>query len=190
MSDANRTNVLITGIGLGLVKTYLSRPSTTVIAGVRDPKNPTSQNLSSLPAGPNSKVIIIKIDNKSETDAASAISNIQSQGVDNLDIVIANAGICDDFKPLATVDPAVLKEHVAVNGFGPLYLFQATLPLLQKREGAKFVGIGSPVGSIGGMEMRPYPMAAYGTSKAVCHWIVRKAHFEHAELVSLIVDPG
>lgn len=178
------------GIGAGLVEVYLSRPSTTVIAGVRDPNHPTSQKLSSLPKDPTSKLILVKIDNKSETDPAAAVKSIQSQGVSKLDLVIANAGICNDFAPVATVDPAVFREHVVVNGFGPLYLFQAVLPLLQKSENPKFVGIGSPMGSIGGMEMRPFPMTAYGTSKAIFHWIVRKIHFEHPEIVSLIVDPG
>ncbi|KAI4276240.1 MAG: hypothetical protein LQ337_002639, partial [Flavoplaca oasis] len=178
------------GIGAGLVEVYLSRRNTTVVAGVRDPKHPTSQKLSSLPADSSSKVIVVKIDNKSESDPATAISTIQSQGITKLDLVIANAGICSDFAPLATVDPGVFKEHVVVNGFAPLFLFQAVLPLMLKAEGAKFVGIGSPMGSIGGMDMRPFPMTAYGSSKAIFHWIVRKVHFEHPELTSLVVDPG
>ncbi|KAI4143319.1 MAG: hypothetical protein L6R39_004613, partial [Caloplaca ligustica] len=136
------------------------------------------------------KLILVKIDSKSETDPAQAIASIQSQGITKLDLVIANAGICNDFEPLATVEPAVFKEHVTVNGFGPLFLFQACLPLLQKSEGAKFVGIGSPIGSIGGMDQSPYPMSAYGASKAVAHWVVRKVHFEHPKIVSLVVDPG
>ncbi|KAL8748420.1 MAG: hypothetical protein Q9184_007314, partial [Pyrenodesmia sp. 2 TL-2023] len=177
-------------IGAALVDIYLSRPNTVVIAGVRAPNHPTSQKLSSVPKDPSSKIIIVKIDNKSETDPAAAVKTIQSQGIDKLDLVIANAGICNDWSPVATVDPEVFKEHVIVNGFAPLFLFQAVLPLLQKSESSKFVGIGSPMGSIGGMDQRPYPMTAYGTSKAIFHWIVRKVHFEHPEIVSLVVDPG
>lgn len=180
----------ILGIGLGLVETYLARPSTVVVAGVRDPKHSTAQKLSSIPKAASSKLIVVKIDNKSPTDPAHAIAEIKEQGVTHLDLVIANAGICNDFAGLATCDLAVVQEHITVNGMGTLYLFQATLPLLQKREGAKFVGIGSPMGSIGGMDMRPFPMTAYGTSKAILHWLVRKIHFEHPELVSLVVDPG
>lgn len=172
------------------METYLSRPSTTVIAAVRDPNHPSSQKLSSLPKDPSTKLLVVKVDSKSATDPADTVSHLKSQGVNALNLVIANAGICNEMAPLATADPAVVKEHVEVNGFGPLYLFQATLPLLQKSEGAKFVGIGSPLGSIGGMDQRPYPGTAYGTSKAVQHWIVRKIHFEHPELVALVVDPG
>ena len=64
------------------------------------------------------------------------------------------------------------------------------LPLLQKSEGSKFIGIGSPLGSVGGMDQRPFPATAYGTSKAVLHWLVRKIHFEHPELISVVIDPG
>ncbi|KAL8664591.1 MAG: hypothetical protein Q9168_007874 [Polycauliona sp. 1 TL-2023] len=191
------TNILITGanrgIGAGLVEVYLSRPNTTVVAGVRDPNHPTSLKLSSITKDPSSKIIIVKIDSKSETDPAEAIQSIQSRnGISKLDLVIANAGICNDYAPVATVDPAVFKEHVVVNGFAPLYLFQAVLPLLEKagQGGAKFVGIGSPMGSIGGQDMRPFPMTAYGGSKAVAHWLIRKIHFEHPEIISLVVDPG
>ncbi|KAL8769884.1 MAG: hypothetical protein Q9209_004322 [Squamulea sp. 1 TL-2023] len=194
MSSESATNILITGanrgIGAGLVEFYLSRPSTTVVAGVRNPEHPTSQELSSLAKGSGSKLIVVKIDNKSESDPADAVASIQSQGITKLDLVIANAGICNDFAPVATVDPVVFKEHVVVNGFALLFLFQAVLPLLQKSKGAKFVGIGSPIGSIGGMDQRPYPMTAYGGSKALQHWLVRKIHFEHPELVSFIMDPG
>ena len=132
----------------------------------------------------------MKIDSKSATDPANAVKQIKDQGVNSLRLVISNAGICNDLSPLATADPSVVKEHVDVNGFGALYLFQATIQLMQNTKGAKFVGIGSPLGSIGGMDQRPYPATAYGTSKALQHWIVRKIHYEHPELVSLVVDPG
>lgn len=118
------------GIGLGLVETYLSRHSTTAVAGVCDPNHPSSQELHSLYKNPSSRLLVVKIYSKSAIDPANAVSQIKSQGVNALDLVIANAGICNDLSPFATVDPAVIKKHVDGDGFGPLYLFQATLPLL------------------------------------------------------------
>lgn len=135
---------------------------------------------------------MVKLDSKSTTDPHTAISSLQStHGITHLDVVIANAGIITDYSPVATVPLDAVTEHMTVNGFGPLLLFQAALPLLQKstRPG-KFVGVGSPAGSIAGMEMRPFPMAAYGPSKAVLHWFVRKIHLEHEGLISFVVDPG
>lgn len=54
----------------------------------------------------------------------------------------------------------------------------------------KFVLLGSPLGSIGGIEKRNVPMGAYGASKCAAHYIVRKIHAEEAEVVAFVVDPG
>lgn len=44
--------------------------------------------------------------------------------------------------------------------------------------------------TIGAMEMRPFPLAAYGVSKAALNYFVRKIHFENEELVAFALDPG
>ena len=83
-----------------------------------------------------------------------------------------------------------VRAHVETNAYGPLLLFQAVQPLLEKAKQPKFVALGSPIGSVGGMEMRPFPMTAYGVSKAMLHYIMRKIHFENEGLISFPVDPG
>ena len=178
------------GLGQGLTASFISRPETIVVAGVRDFSGANNKALTALQTGNGSKLIPVKIDSRSEPDAAAAIQEIQSHGIDHLDIVIANAGIDTDYSPVANVPIAAIREHIEVNGYGPLYLFQAALPLLNKSAKPKFIGVGSPLGSIGGMEQRPFPGAAYGPSKAVLHWLVRKVHFEHENFVSFIADPG
>lgn len=107
-----------------------------------------------------------------------------------LDVVIANAGIAYDLNPLAAVPMKAFKDHVETNAYGPLLLFQAVKPLLEKAKQPKFVVLGSPLGSIGGMEQRPFPMGAYGASKAMLHYLMRKIHFENENLISFPVDPG
>ncbi|THC97552.1 hypothetical protein EYZ11_002975 [Aspergillus tanneri] len=62
--------------------------------------------------------------------------------------------------------------------------------LLWKSEKLTFVGIGSPMASIGGMEQRPYSGVTYGPSKAMLHWMVRKIHFKNKDFVSFVADPG
>ncbi|KAJ6164161.1 hypothetical protein N7470_002833 [Penicillium chermesinum] len=157
------------GIGRGLAEKFLSRSNTTVIAAVRDPAGASSQSLQSLPKGESSRLIVVKIDSKSSTDPAAAVETLQREhGIDHLDVVIANAGISQDFSPV----------------HGAIY------PLLKKSKHPTFVGVGSPLGSIGGMEQRPYPCAAYGPSKAILHWIVRKIHLENEDFVSFVADPG
>ncbi|KAF8850588.1 NAD(P)-binding protein, partial [Acephala macrosclerotiorum] len=175
------------GLGLGLVKTYISRPNNTVIAAVRGLS--TATDLNSLPKGEGSTLILIAIDSSSPTSAQNAIDTLKTtHSIFQLDVVIANAGISNSYSPLAKVPLSDVQEHMNVNGIGPLLLFQAVFPLLKK--GSKFVGVSSAISSIGGMEMRPFPCGAYGMSKAVLNYVVRKVHFENEELVSFALDPG
>jgi norsolorinic acid ketoreductase len=164
------------------------RPGNTVIAAVRSVGS--SESLKSLPTGDGSKLIIVGLDYKDPQGAKKAVEEIQSQGITCIDVVIANAAIAYDYSTVATVDFEVVKDHVEVNAYGPLLLFQAVLPLLEKASNPKFAALGTPMGSIGGMETRPFPGAAYGMSKAALHWVVRKVHFEHPNITAFVLDPG
>lgn len=181
----------IIGIGRGLVAHYLSLQNHTIIAAVRTTTNLNSTSLSQLPKGPGSSLILIEIDALKEETPLLAIKTLkETHKVTHIDTVIANAGICDDTYTVSTVPFNVLKEHVAVNAYGPVLLFQAVLPLLLKSKTPKFLAMGSPIGSVSNIEARPFPLAAYGMSKTMLHWAVRKISFEHEEIVSFVVDPG
>jgi norsolorinic acid ketoreductase len=91
---------------------------------------------------------------------------------------------------VAEVTVKDLQEHILINAIGPLLLFQAVLPLLEKSAKPKFVAISSSAGSIGGMDLRPFPNAAYGTSKAALNYLTRKMHYEHENLIVFPIDPG
>jgi len=181
------------GSGLGPVAAYLSRPDNTVIAAVRDPIG-GAKTLKYLPRGDSSLLIIVKIQNASESDAQEAVNLLESKhNITSIDAVIANAGISSPnaFGPLASASVKDVKEHANVNAIGSLVLFQSVLPLLQKsmRPG-KFVTVSSPVGSIGGMDKYPYPVTPYGASKVMLNYFTRKIHFEHEDLIVFAVDPG
>ncbi|MCJ1465985.1 hypothetical protein MMC07_004604 [Pseudocyphellaria aurata] len=182
------------GLGKGLAAHYLSLPNNTVIAAVRDPNHTTSQSLSKLPTGPSSKLIVVKIDSSKEADPAAAVKDLESKhNITYIDVIIANAGICktDSIGPVKSVTTEGLRDHLEVNAIGPLVLFQAFLHLLEKsRHPGTFIIIGSPLGSIGGMESRPMPLFTYGASKAIANYLVRKIHFEHENLIAYSLDPG
>lgn len=184
-------SLLFEGLGKGLLETYLARPNHTVIGAVRDPSAATATSLHDLPKGPSSTLIIVKIDSTSETDAHAAVKELESaHGIRSLDLVIANAGILKGFPRVEAVQPSDMKEHYQVNVIAPVLLFQATLPLLQKSTMPKFVTIGSSAGSIGGMEQRPFPNAAYGPTKASLNYLTKKIHLEHENIIAFPVDPG
>jgi len=192
----NNTNILITGanrgIGRGLVEIYLSRPSSTVIAAVRDPSHPTSQSLSELPTGDKSRLIVVKIDAIERYDAFNVVKDLQATyNITHLDVVIANAGVSNNYGPVVLFNRLKMQEMVDVNVFGPLSLCEATLELMKKAERPRFVVCSSRMGCIGElMDKSPYPTGAYGATKAMVNFLVRKIHFENEELVAFPVYPG
>lgn len=142
ISGANR------GIGKGLLQRYLLRPNHVVIAANRNPSDPTSQFLKDLPKGEGSRLIIVKVDATSETDASDAVEELQtSHGIDHLDLVIANAGMSTVWPTVADLKIADLQAHMAANAYGVITLYQATRSLLEKSsKEPKFIPIGSRAG--------------------------------------------
>ncbi|KAL8658262.1 MAG: hypothetical protein Q9202_007604, partial [Teloschistes flavicans] len=146
-------------IGRGLVATYLLRPSTTVIAAVRDPTDPFARSLYDLPTynpstptsppppsptstshpptTPPTRLILIKIDALSETDPAAAIALLRTEhAIQTLDVVISNSGIAKYVGEVRGTPPAELRDHFDVNCVGHLVLFQAVWGMLGGTGGA------------------------------------------------------
>jgi len=193
------TTILITGgnrgLGKGMLTSYLARPNHTVITFVRDPSHSTSQDLSKLPVGANSSLIIIPFDASSDTSPAEAVKILTTKhSISELNVVIANAAIAS-FPGTALNTPLDnTREQFSINVVGPLALFQAVYPLLKKSvekgQVTKFVTITSTVGSVGEMEKMPMYSTAYGASKAALNYVTRKIHFENPEFVVFPLNPG
>jgi norsolorinic acid ketoreductase len=179
------------GLGKGLVQSYLSRPNHIVIAAVRDPAKPDSQALKSLPVSSDSKLITVKIDSSSDTDAKEAIQSLQStHAINKLDVVIANAGICEFHGSAFQASIQSLRDHLNVNTVGALIIFQATWRLLQVAASPKFVTMSSTLGSIGTEKAFPTPSIAYGSSKAALNWLTKSIHDDYAPLIAFPIHPG
>lgn len=74
-------------------------------------------------------MIVVKIANDSETDAAAAVDTIKAAGVSSLDVVIANSGIAGKFARLEDVNMNDFKEFFEVNTFSVVRLFVAVYQL-------------------------------------------------------------
>lgn len=193
------TTYLITGanrgIGKGLAASLLQRPDTTVIAGVRDPAA-SAPVFDSLPTAAGSKVVVVKIDSQSETDAKEAVSQLTSQhNITSVDVVIANAGIAHTNTSVAQTSSDSLRDHFNTNAIGPVLLFQAFKPLLQasKSGNPTFLAISTLIGSIGGQDRlagAPPVFSPYGASKAALNWLVRRLHIEEPWLTAYVTHPG
>lgn len=174
-----------------MVEALLQRPDVTIIAGVRDTTSSSSKSLTTLPAGPNSKVILTTIDVSSQESIKSGIASLR--GITHIDILISNAGISNYYGPATETPLSTVREHFEVNAIGSLSLFQESWPLLKesKKEGGPvFLAISTGVASMTAMEKIPMQATAYGMSKAALNYAVRKIHFENPGLVAFVISPG
>ena len=184
------------GIGKGFTTSLLQRPSTTVIATVRDTSHPTAKELAALPTAKDSRLILVPLDATNTTSVYEAVETLKKDyHINHIDVVIANAGIAIGGGPVRDTTTENIKEHVLVNAIGPVVLFQATADLLQAspRKQPIFVAISTLVGSIGSMEMLagfPSTHSPYGGSKAALNWFIRRLHFEEPWLTSFVFHPG
>jgi norsolorinic acid ketoreductase len=90
---------------------------------VRNPDNDTSLSLADLERGTHSKLITVKIESRSESDAASAMKLLQSEhGIEALDVVVANAGYGSVYGDLSAVQPQEVHDMVDINAMGKFLL--------------------------------------------------------------------
>jgi norsolorinic acid ketoreductase len=173
------------------VRLYLSRPNTTVIASVRDIEHPSVADLHSFKVEPGSRLIVVKIESTSTTDAEAAISVLKSKySITTLDTVIANAGLGIHWDKISEATPAQAEDNFNVNALGPMRLFYATLPLLSAAPMPRFVVVTSIFGSIEMQSQLQLPNVVYGMSKAAANFFARKVHQEFSNLIAFPIHPG
>lgn len=188
------TTVLITGanrgIGKSLLAIYLQRPSHTVIAAVRNPSSPSALELPNLPTAKDSKLVLVKIDSTSDTDAEDAASTLKDT-IDHLDILVANAAYCVYNEPAHTADLKNFRDQFEINLLGPVKLFKAFYTLLKAAKEPKFIGLSSIVGSTNMAQYTgAHNLAGYGVSKTGLTHFVRRIYYENDWLVATVFHPG
>ncbi|KAB8075825.1 hypothetical protein BDV29DRAFT_171347 [Aspergillus leporis] len=179
------------GIGLGLVKSLLTRTNTTILATVRNTEAATSLKSDSAAITPGSASTLHII----ELDFTTAISPEKIRQaipttIPHIDVLIANAGWATSMKTATETTAEDLRTSFEINTIAPLLTFQAFWPLLQKSSTPKFIAITSSVGSIADQE--PVPGGAYGPSKAALNWLTMALHVQNEEegLVAVALHPG
>jgi norsolorinic acid ketoreductase len=182
------------GIGKGFVRHLLLRPNTIVVAGVRDPSSDEAIALTEFESAAGSKVILAQINSKSERDAKNAVQDLVSKhGIERLDIVIANAGIFDTAAHQKVLDMNLsdLQDHIEVNTYGVIRLFQATWSLLEKSSKPIFLLNSAGAATMGGMKpFSRFPLASYASSKLLANFFILRLHIEHPNLIAFAVHPG
>jgi norsolorinic acid ketoreductase len=186
------TTYLVTGatrgIGAEITAQLSANPANTVIAAVMDINEVEVQDLISKRQ---ENVTVIQINSKNENDALNAAKLLTAQGkIDHIDVIIAVAGIAPVVKPMVQVGLQEFQNTIDVNVAGPLLLFQAFYPFLEKSTNPRFLAVSSLVGSITLQDYIPYQAGLYGTSKAALNFIIHRLSREHPNITSLILHPG
>ncbi|CAN8097704.1 unnamed protein product [Discula destructiva] len=200
MTATNGTVYVVTGanrgLGLGLVRTLLSRPNTVIIATVRSQEAVASLIHATNGPGIDSHCDLrtIQLDFTHAPTPEEIRKAITSElvDIDHVDVLINNAGAPQPMVPASQTSAADLRAAFEVNTIAPLMVFQGVWPLLQKSPTGtpKAVWITSSVGSIA--EMEPMSGGAYGPSKAAQNWLTRAIHLENKDtgLIALALHPG
>ncbi|KAI5920285.1 NAD(P)-binding protein [Camillea tinctor] len=182
------------GIGNGFAQAYLSRPDHIVIGSIRESaaSSPKVKELQSFPAAEGSKLMLVTIESTSPTDAAKALQQVKDAGIDHIDIAIANAGGSPiPTTPLESISAEEMTTTYQVNAVGPLMLFQACRPLLEKSSSPKWASITTGGGSITLMgSIRSWDGSSYAAAKAALNWITRAIHFTNERFVAVALNPG
>lgn len=184
------------GLGLGLVKSFLARPSTTVIATVRTAEAAAGLKAEKMTLGAGSQLHVAVLDFSSAIPPAKVLAAFEAATadapIDHIDVLINNAGMCPPLTTAAETSAEDFRAAYETNTIAPMMVFQALWPLLQKSgTGApKVIMMTSTVGGIGAQE--PLPGGAYGPSKAALNWLTRALHLQNqaSGLVAVALHPG
>ncbi|MGQ0828811.1 MAG: SDR family NAD(P)-dependent oxidoreductase [Bacteroidota bacterium] len=159
-------NIIVTGasrgIGYELVKILSADPKNKIIAISRNLQKLEQLKKKCLSANPSSIVIPIACDLNDERSITNFASTLK-QHVLSINIVINNAGAIAN-KPFMKISPADLQNIYNVNVFSVIRLIQLLLPIIDMKQKAHVVNIGS-MGGFQGSSKFP-GLSAYTSSKA------------------------
>lgn len=149
--------ILITGsnrgIGLALVKQYLTHNDTLIFATCRNPDQ--ADDLNAVASKNPDRVFVIQLDVVDSDSIGSAVTAI-SQQVDALDMLINNAGILpggvDNRDPkistFGQLNPDAMLNVFRVNTISPVIVTQAFAHLLRLGDDVRVINVSSDAGSI------------------------------------------
>lgn len=185
--------ILITGanrgIGLEMVRQYLQRSDTQVIATCRSPES--ADALQSIVDGAGERAHIHRLD---VVDAVTIeeTKDFVSEQFGALDILINNAGVNPPGaeQTLANIDVETLSRVFDINTIAPLMIAQYFLPLLRKGQSPRIANISTQMGSI--TNKRSGGFYAYGSSKAALNFITRAManDLQPDNVLTVAIHPG
>ncbi|KAK9452558.1 hypothetical protein V1511DRAFT_507571 [Dipodascopsis uninucleata] len=177
------------GIGLNIATILAQNSENVIFASARDvSKSPGLKKLVS----EHKNVHTVVYDAASETSASEAAMEVLKV-TDSVDVVIANAATATWVGKVSDVTADLLIDHFKINTVGPVLLFKAFSPLLERSSTKTFLAISSSAGSntfiteVGSVYNLPYSI-----SKAALNNFVAETAMEYksAGFKIYAVHPG
>lgn len=171
------------GMGLEIARLFAEEGASVVLVARR--KERLEALVDRITAG-GGKAIAVAGDVTREVDVRGAVqAAVTTFG--RLDIVINNAGLMDRMDPVADLDDAIWNAVIDVNLTGPMRLFRAAIPEMEKIGGGAFVTVAS-LGGIRGARAG----AAYTASKHGVIGLAKNVAYAYAKkgIRSNIIAPG
>lgn len=160
------------GIGRAIVKLFVAEGACVVATDVK-PEGLESLKQEVQQA---SSSITSVVGDVSDRTAAESLVEAALNTYGRLDIVVNNAGIMDEFIPLADLDDALWRRVMGVNLDGPMYLLRKALKAMLAQGGGTIVNISSVGGLFGGRAG-----VAYTTSKHALIGLTRSVAYQYAK---------
>lgn len=134
------------GIGFAIVQGLLAKNFTVILA---------SRSLDSAKqaaAKLNGTVIPLTLDVSDDSSIEQAVQTLKAQGINQLDVLINNAGIYPDSSvDMLTISRELLDSAMNTNTFGVIRMVQACLPLLEAAGAARVINVSSGMGALDGL---------------------------------------
>lgn len=134
------------GIGFAIVQGLLAKNFTVILA---------SRSLDSAKqaaAKLNGTVIPLTLDVSDDSSIEQAVQTLKAQGINQLDVLINNAGIYPDSSvDMLTISRELLDSAMNTNTFGVIRMVQACLPLLEVAGAARVINVSSGMGALDGL---------------------------------------
>ena len=187
-------SVLITGASRGIGKTTAIRfamaGASRIAIGARSPLTAVEAEVkaAAVSAGhPEPTVVSLSMDVASDESVKEAFDTITKAFDGVLDVLVANAGYCDVFKPIHEVVPAIWKQTIDVNLIGVYLSTRYAIPLLLKSELKTVI----MVSSVGAVFINP-GASAYQVSKlALCRFAEFVDQEYHTQgIIAVATHPG
>jgi NAD(P)-dependent dehydrogenase (short-subunit alcohol dehydrogenase family) len=149
MKTKEKKVALVTGANRGIgyaIAHQLAQKDVVVIVGARDMERgaTATEKLQSL----GFEAHFIRLDVTQATSIQAAVGKIKDD-FRRLDILVNNAGISIDAQTdILSLDPAIFRNTLETNAFGPLMLTQACVPIMKANQYGRIVNLASTLGSL------------------------------------------